>query len=98
MACVPFAWKEKTCHICKDHVLVAKSQSQVKIITGKALDSCNPAVSNICLLPRTDEVGIQNAACFAKLAGGAQISDIINNCIMTCYNDSKTLITQSRDQ
>ena len=37
---------------------------------------------------------MSNVDCFTKLALGASVSDLVASCVMTCYQNNKTLVQQ----
>ncbi|KAG5891934.1 hypothetical protein JTB14_002211 [Gonioctena quinquepunctata] len=84
--------ESETCVFTEDEVLVDKHEDVIRIITGNALNLCDP-IENVCLLP--DQVKLRkDKTCFSRLIKGTQISELVEVCQPFCFSNNNTVINQ----
>lgn len=88
----PLAWKNQTCHLLDEKIILAKSGNLFRTLSGSQLDSCDP--KGLCYLPRQLGASSLTQTCAELLFRVARLDTLMSHCDFTCFpKPSRTIVT-----
>lgn len=88
----PLAWLNQTCTLSQEPIILAKSDSQYRIISGEQLQNCNVKKDKMCFLPRQTGAASLTQMCAILLLKAAHLEDIMAHCDYQCHPKTQSTI------